>query len=883
MTTRKKAGSRKAGGKTGRGKAVKHYTHKEKKRRNLPTPETEKFMSKEDRQPVPHEPDIRGHEGAPLLAWERSTQPGEGFETPAHPLYIHEKFHPAGFVEQLRRISRSEAESLLFADFNGLPEQARYQWYQHEGNWQNRIIRGDSVQVMASLAAKEQLSGKVQMIYYDPPYGISFKSNMQVSTRSRNTKNTAESIPNDQRAIKTFRDIYKNGIHSYLDNIWKNLVHARELLHESGSLFLQIGRHNMPKLALVLDEVFGEENRVALITFAKSGATSSAQLPETADYLLWYAKDKEQVKYHQLYEPLLGAERVKHMSFDAMLELADKTSRRLSEEETLDPDTHIPDGARLYRRMPLASQGESTTGRSDPYEWNGKLFPCPPNCHWSVSHEGLDHLAKIGRLVVSSDESMLRWKRYEDETPGRKINNHWHRQMSPSDPHYVVETAESVIERCILMSTDPGDLVLDITCGSGTTAYVAEEWGRRWITTDTSAVAVALTRQRIAAGVFDYYMLQDSAEGATAEAELSGKKPPKLDAGRSQDAAWGENPASGFVYERTPRVSAAVLAYDQPIESILLVNRPLRSKERGLKRVSSPFTVESSSPYRYIPPDFENDAPTKNRDTVKAILSALEISGVQTPAGRLELSDLEPLPGTSYITHSARSRAQKQGAPDVQTAVAIAPDDLTVAGAFIDRAASEAADTFPEGETRLLVLAFAFEDETDIGGEQKRGRVQILCAQANRDLQVGGGNLLDTPSDSAFVLIGQPDIVLEKGAGGKTLTVEVKGFDTYDPATGNIGPQEENNRDQIDCWMIDTDYNGSDFFARRIHFPGKAKDRQIQRMKSRLGTRLNPDEWKAMLSWKSSPFPKPERKGARIAVRIITNTFVEMTAVLDVK
>ena len=795
------------------------------------------------------------------MSWNRDETE---VSTPATPLYVHEKIHPAAFVDSLG--TRAPAAT-LFEDFNNLPENAAFEWYAHRGNWQNRIVRGEARHVMASLLQKESMAGKVQMIYFDPPYGISFKSNMQADTRSRKVGEKNEDVPNDRGSIQAFRDTYKNGIHSYLDNIFRIAVPARELLHDTGSVFLQFGPENVHRLAILLDEIFGSENRVATVPFAKSGGTSSSTLPSVADYLLWYAKDRNHVKYHQLYEPLTRKEKIEHMTWDAMVELANGTTRALTNQERKDPDIHLPDGARIYRRMPLDSIGVSTTGRSDPYTWNGIRFPCTSGRHWSVSHDGLDRLAALGRLdaVAVSENGRLRWKRYEDEVPGRQINNLWRQKMSPNDLHYVVETAESVIERCILMATDPGDLVLDPTCGSGTTAFVAEKWGRRWITTDCSAVAVSLARQRVATGIFDYFLLQDSRDGAMKEAELSGRS------FRDSDS-YGEDPANGFVYERVPDVSAAILAYDRDAPPTLLVNRPARKP--NTVRVSSPFTVESHSPHRYIDPmsalaPAADERREHNANARKAILNALEISGIRDERDRIpveDIADWPPSDDAALITHLARVGSDK-------AAILIAPDDRTVSKELIDHAAELAAGI--PSVRRLAIVGFEFEADARLRETERRGRLSILKVQANRDFQVG--NLQDGSEDNAFVRIGEPDIAIEKQSNDE-IVVEVLGYDTYDPATGQVrngGPEN------VDCWMIDTEYDGKSFFARRIHFPGKNGDGQIKRLKRRLGKRIDPSLWDAMLSLRSAPFSRPKK--GRIAVRIVTTTHTEMTAIREVK
>ena len=636
------------------GRTTDNYQYASATRSNLPTEQTEPLMGADDKAPRPFTPAGRERDDEPVLAWSRDALP-QTYD--AHPLYVREKIHPGAFVQSLKT---GQAQTTLFDDFNGLPSpDAAYEWYEHAGNWQNRLIHGESARVMASLAERERLSGRVQMIFFDPPYGIGFKSNFQVSTRNRETAEGRKGLPCDTRTIRAFRDTYDRGIHSYLDQMLEKLTLCRELLTESGSIFVQIGDENVHRMAVALDEVFGHENRVATIPFVTSGSSSTRTLPSVADFLLWYAKDRTQVKYNQLYEPLSRAQKVEHMSSYAMVELRDGSTRSLTRDEEVDPETHLPDRARLYRRMPLASPGTSTTGRSEPYHWRGHDWPCPLGEHWRVSMDGMDRLAELGRLDAAGAGSTLGWKRYESEVPGRRIHNVWSRQMSPSDKRYVVQTADSVIERCLLMSTDPGDLVFDPTCGGGTTAVAAETWGRRWITCDTSPVAVAISRQRLTTATFDYWTLADSAEGAAAEAELSG-----LPACQGPAEGWGHDPARGFVYERVPAVSAGSLAYDENPPSTLLVNQPRRTS--GVVRVTSPFTVESESPWSHVPFDDAGNGSlgeavaataVEHAEFVGTVIEALKRSPIHAApasgrAGALHISEIEPWPGSrDLVSH----------------------------------------------------------------------------------------------------------------------------------------------------------------------------------------------------------------------------------------
>ena len=413
------------------GRKTDSYQYASASRSNLPTEQTEPLMSAGDKAPQPFTPVGRERDDEPVLAWSREALP-QTHE--AHPLYVREKIHPGAFVQSLKSGS---PQTTLFDDFNGLPSpDAAYEWYEHAGNWQNRLIHGESARVMASLAERERLSGRVQMIFFDPPYGIGFKSNFQVSTRNRETAEGRKGLPCDTRTIRAFRDTYDRGIHSYLDQMLEKLTLCRELLTESGSIFVQIGDENVHRMATVLDEVFGHENRVATIPFVTTGASSAQTLSSVADFLLWYAKDKDALKYRQLYEPQSRREIVEQWTWAARVELSDGTTRGLTDAERFDPDANLPPGARFCRWMPLTSQHTSLTGRSDPYHWNGHDWPCPSDRQWSVSKEGLDRLAELGRLDAAATDQPLHWKRYENEVPGRRIHNVWSRQMSASDKRY---------------------------------------------------------------------------------------------------------------------------------------------------------------------------------------------------------------------------------------------------------------------------------------------------------------------------------------------------------------------------------------------------------------------------------------------------------------
>ena len=821
-----------------------HYTHHSAERTNIPTSETQALLPDDEQQPQTWTTRRRKGE-APTLDWDRRREP-EGFD--AYPLYIREKVHPGAFVKSLQAAGPDQPG--LFEDFNGLPPDASYEWYRHTGNWQNRLIHGESARVMASLAQREGLAGQVQMIFFDPPYGIGFKSNFQVAVRRRETKENREGLPADPKMIRAFRDTYERGIDSYLDQMREKLTLARDLLTDSGSVFVQIGDENVHRMAVVLDEVFGHENRIATIPFATTSGAATNTLPSIADFLLWYAKDGPQVKYRQLYEPLSRIEMIDFMSSYAMVEEADGTTRKLHKAERQNPSL-LPSDARLYQTVGLTSQGRSATGRSEPYVWKGHRYECPSARHWAVSMDGLDRLAELGRLDSAGPGSRLRWKRYEDEIPGRRTNNVWSQQSYPSDKRYVVQTAETVIGRCMLMSTDPGDLVLDPTCGAGTTAVVAENWGRRWITCDTSTVAVAVARQRLTTAVHPFWRIEDE----------------------SHSEASRYDPAAGFVCERIPYVSASRLAYDLPPEYIELVDQP--EETRGLVRVCSPFTVESETPYAYIPlsqieesEDARSQQATASGAFVERVIDTLLQTGINgtLSTATIEVHEIEPWPGKpgSLVTHKARCSAK--GLSEQDAAVMIAAEDVTVTPAMLTAAATEAPRQI-HGTQLLIAAAFSFDPATT--DDTQIGRVRVLKVMMNRDLQIGE---LDPDRQSeAFVMLAEPDLGITIDREGQ-VQVELRGFDTFNPRTGGL---DSGTAQDVACWMIDTDHDGHSFFARAIHFPNAANDRQVKRLKKALGRGIDQLRWDATFSTKSTPFPPP--KSGQIAIKIITETGIEMT------
>jgi adenine-specific DNA-methyltransferase len=547
-----------------KGKTIATLRH-DAKRKNLPTVEYESLMRQEEKSPIQVAYERRNRDLDPQFVWRgKDDQDWSNLVVPAPPLYIQEKVHPKVLIDDLLRQSRVRADAAapqidLFADFNGLPKDARAtEFYQHDANWSNRMILGDSLQVMASLAEREGLRGRVQCIYIDPPYGIKFNSNFQWSTTSRDVKDgNAEHITREPEQVKAFRDTWRDGIHSYLTYLRDRFTVARDLLADAGSIFVQIGDQNYHLVTALLDEVFGDENRVSLIPFVTTGGQSAADLGNIFNYLIWYSKSRPALKYRQLYgdKDLREGGGWAH----SRAQMPDGRRQNLGVSE-IRRRLEVGEPTRPYSQDGIASQGSTGTG-SEPFIFEGREFRCGHNAHWKTSKPGMQRLTRAWRIERS--ENSIRYVRFLDDFPIQPITNLWADTNRPGyidAKLYVVQTSAKVIERCVLMTTDPGDLVLDPTCGSGTTGYVAEQWGRRWITMDTSRVALALARARIMGARYPFYLLDDSRGGQIKEAEVTRKAP--------STQPTHDDIRHGFVYERVPHITLKSIANNAEIDVI---------------------------------------------------------------------------------------------------------------------------------------------------------------------------------------------------------------------------------------------------------------------------------------------------------------------------
>jgi adenine-specific DNA-methyltransferase len=933
--TRKKSAS------TNTGKSIEALTHKHDKRKNIPTAEYQAVMKPEEQAPrllrYPRNTDLD-----PQLVWRgKDEQDWSDLVVPAPPLYIQEKIHPKALIDDLlRHTHENTTEALqldLFADFNGIPEGAdRTEFYRHDANWSNRMILGDSLQVMASLAEREGLRGKVQMIYIDPPYGIKFNSNFQWSTTSRDVKDgRPEHITREPEQVKAFRDTWRDGIHSYLTYLRDRLTVARDLLTESGSIFVQIGDENVHRVRCLMDEVFGEENFVSLIDFkVTSGTAQSIGLRRTGNYLIWYARDQTNTKFRRIYNKV-G-----------------------SEGSEIDFET-----------LPLHSAG---AGDQEPRLFQGRKWNIP-NGHWRHTKVGFDRLKMADRIFQATN--VIRSKSYPSDFNAQELTTVWMDTSPELQKKYVVQTSTLVIERCLLMTTDPGDLVLDPTCGSGTTAYVAEQWGRRWITIDTSRVALALARARLMGARYPYYLLADSPEGQRKEADLAGR--PYV-----EKPTYGDI-RHGFVYERVPHITLKSIANNaeidviyetwqpQVLEALARLNAALRghttpfrvtnggregkdvrfdapegatftmpsgevvkayelvewevprdapadwpatarqpladfwavriARQREIDasiarnadieylydrpyidnrkvRVAGPFTVESLSPHRTLFVD-ENDE----------LIDPLRVRELQ--------ADYQPPPGfEQMVLENLKASGVQQVHREDRisfTSIVPWPGELVCAeGRYLEGATEKRAAIFigPEFGTVSrpdlvaaareaadagfdVLIACAFSFEAHASEFNRLGRIPVLRARMNADLHMGG-DLKPTGKGNLFVIFGEPDIKLLHEPDGR-IRVQIRGVDVFDPSTGEI---RSDSTDGIACWFIDTDYNEESFFVRHAYFLGQ--NDPYKALKTTLRAEINEEAWATLNSDTSRPFAKPA--SGRIAVKVINHLGDEVMKVFRV-
>ncbi|GJL98770.1 MAG: site-specific DNA-methyltransferase [Methyloligella sp.] len=955
-------------------KQVETLTHDEAKRRNIPTAELQSAAQRAEEaqpfEPVTYQRKDPLPEGAtrprdedldPQITWKGATlkltkeqveqlnqtgkleigdaqlvwrgkdqQDWSDLVVQAPPLYIQEKIHPKAIIDDLKRQTKERQEQQadmpdLFGDFNGIDPEAKTEFYQHDQHWSNRMILGDSLQVMASLAEREGLRGQVQCIYFDPPYGIKFNSNWQVSTQSRDVKDGKQDhIAREPEVVKAFRDTWKDGIHSYLTYLRDRMTVMRDLLTDSGSIFVQIGDENVHRVRAVMDDIFGEDNFINQINCkTNSGTTRGKSLKRSSDYLLWYSKTPGAQKFRRVV-----IERELNPSMYSHLKLADQSIRSMSLEEKMNPEL-IPKDALPFAKLPMHSM---SSGENSPRKLVGREWKIPSNRSWRHSIDGFLRLYKADR--INPDKNSLRSRYYHNDYSLSEVTESWVDTSAEQNKTYVVQTSEKIIQRCILMATDPGDLVLDPTCGSGTTASVSEQLGRRWITIDTSRVSLALARTRLMSARYPYYYLADSLDGRQQEQKISGKIQPGT-------PTHGDI-RQGFVYGRAPHITLKNIAnnaeidviwdnYQQKLEPLreslnkalskkweeweiprdagegwakevkdshakwwdlrikrqqeidksiaqkadveLLYDRPYEDNSKV--RVAGPFTVESLSPHRVVPADEEQltDRPKDKyksaesyHDFTKMVMENLKSAGVHqaTKDDRITLTSVEGWPGT-FIAAEGRFM---EGETERRAAIFIGPEFGSVTRADLTAAAREANDVRFD-----VLIACGFNFDAHTGEITKMGPLPILKAKMNPDLHMSE-ELKNTGAGNLFVVFGEPDIEWDFDDDGN-ITVEVLGIDVFDPKSGEV---RASGKDDIAAWFIDTDYNEESFFVRHAYFMG-AND-PYKSLKTSLKAEIDKEAWETLYRDTSRPFARPTN--GRFAVKVINHFGDEVMKVFGV-
>lgn len=940
--------------------------HADDKRKNIPTAEYQSLMADEARKPVQvnyprstsnadhlkAEKEARNHDLDPQLVWRgKDEQDWTDLVVNAPPLYIQEKVHPKVLIDDLLRGSRerreaAEAEAAkaagglggtvdMFGDFNGIPAGAdKTDFYAHDQNWTNRMILGDSLQVMASLAEREGLRGKVQCVYIDPPYGIKFNSNFQWSTTSRDVKDgNRDHISREPEQVKAFRDTWRDGINSYLTYLRDRLTIARDLLTESGSVFVQIGDGNVHRVRVLMDEVFGEKNFVSEIIVKKTAGQDQESLNNVADFVLWYARDAVQLKFRKLFSP--RPRDAESLGPYGRYETPEGERRALRPEERMNISA-LPGKVFRWDNVSSSGYGGNTVF---PFTFRGVEFLPSTNRHWSTHLVGMQRLVAANRIEGSGSLSYIR---FFDDYPYQPLNSMWTDTSVggfTDSKVYVVQTVSKVIERCLLMATDPGDLVLDPTCGSGTTAYVAEQWGRRWITLDTSRVALALARARIMGARYPYYLLADSPEGQLKEAEITRGVPSSL--------PTRGNIRQGFVYERVPHVTLKSIANNAEIdviwdtwqkkleplrealnaalekdwqdwqiprepdtkwndkakklhadwwaariarqreidasiaakaESEYLYDKPYEDKKRV--RVAGPFTVDSLSPHRTLAMDIDDGLIDGVRqpkaeyeakaDFASVMLENLKAAGVQQ-VHKADRISFTSIVGWpgEYVCAEGRYMEGLPGEGRERRAAIFIGPEFGT----VSRPDLVGAAREAADAGFDVLIACAFNYEAHAAEFEKLGRVPVLKARMNPDLHMAG-ELKNTGAGNLFVVFGEPDIRIEPQADGR-VRVRVKGVDVFRPQTGEI---ESGGTDSIALWMIDTEYNEESFFVRQAYFLGASDP--YKALKTTLKAEIDAEAWATLNSDVSRPFEKP--KTARIAVKVINHLGDEVMKVFGV-
>ncbi len=826
-------------------KQIKQYEHSDKERANNPhvglvTPATDPDTGA--KKTYEYDPHLD-----PQLQWAGKAE-HTSFEVPTVSLHVHERIDPNTIIETVKKEHDDGGQISLFAEHKPLREAIDF--YKHKEGWTNRLIAGDSLLVMNSLIEKEGMAGNVQMVYFDPPYGIKYGSNFQPFVNQTALKSTDkdEDLTAEPEMVKAFRDTWELGIHSYLTYIRDRLLLSREILNETGSVFVQIGEENVHHVREVLDEVFGPTNFISLISVKKASLMFSKKLLNSACfYIVWYAKDVNQIKYRDLYTDKDSEWFANNAGSHLWVEnIKTKEARKATPDERREISKFLKENEdwRMFGTWSLNAQG---TDKQEGYVCDGQTYYPPKGTQWKTSYpDGLDKLKKENRLQVEGNN--LRVKLYLEDHPVMSLNNLWSGIGAASDKIYVVQTSEELPKRAMLMTSDPGDLVLDITCGSGTTAFVAEEWGRRWITCDTSRVSIALAKQRLMTGQFDFFELSHEKEGIS----------------------------SGLKYKTVPHKTIGSIANNEPSQENTLFDQPLINTKKT--RITGPFTVEAvPAPCAKSFDDMEQDyngsdtSIARTGETLRQSEWRDELlrAGIRAKGGNIiRFTRVEPLSGTKYIQAEAET---KEDIPK-KVLVVFGPEHAPLEQRMVENAWQEARAFKPE---MLLFCAFQFDEEAAKDIDELTPAIagmQLLKAQMNADMLTDDLRKKRSSNES-FWLVGQPDVKVHKLVDGK-VKVEVMGFDYYNPKTGNV---ESGGKKNIAMWMLDTDYDNRSLFPSQVFFPmAGAKDGWAKLAKN-LKAEIDEEKIEAFKGTISLEF----EPGSVIAVKIIDDRGIESLRVIN--
>ena len=817
-------------------KQIEQYEHDKAERTNIPhvglvTPASDPDTGAKKK--YSYDPHLD-----PQLQWAGKTE-HTSFEVPTVSLHVHERIDPKTIIETVKKDHDDGGQMSMFSEKKPLREAIDF--YKHKEGWTNRLIAGDSLLVMNSLLEKEGMAGKVQMVYFDPPYGIKYGSNFQPFVNKRDVKDGKDTdLTAEPEMIRAFRDTWELGIHSFLSYFRDRIKLAHELLDEKGSIFIQISDENLHLLRNILDDVFGPQNFMSVITFQTKIPLGTKHLANLNDYIIWFAKDKEKVKFQKIYK-----EREINASY-SFIELEDGKIQNFKYDR--DKDLLKNKKNRIFRILDLVSSGQTETCIYD-FEFQGETIKAPSSGRsWKTTRDGMQKLIAKNRLVKQG--KAFGYKLYYDDYPLSEIHNTWSDTVNSFlKREYVVQTNPLVIQRCLMMTTEPGDIVFDPTCGSGTTAFVAEDFGRRWITCDTSRVSLTIAKKRLMTAQFNYYKLAYPKEGIS----------------------------SGFIYKKAPHITLGSIANELPEPFETLQDQP--ENDNNKSRVSGPFTFEAvPAPYTKSFDELEQEDSGSDTSIARSgetnrqaeWRDELLRSGVRAKGGNIiEFTRVEPLPGTKYIQAEAET---KEDVPK-KVLVVFGPEHAPLEQRMVENAWQEARALKPD---MLLFCAFQFDEEAAKDIDELTPAIagmQLIKAQMNADMLTDDLRKKRSSNES-FWLVGQPDVRIHKVEDGK-IQVEVMGFDYYNPKTGNV---ESGGKKNIAMWMLDTDYDNRSLFPSQVFFPmAGAKDGWAKLAKN-LKAEIDEEKIEAFKGTISLPF----EAGSAVAVKIIDDRGIECLRVVIV-